>query len=688
MANPKRKAVKAQPISSNPLFPAVVALWFGALFGLGSLAVRPALLEQLVLNSHIDLVIPAAAPPLGLTARILLALVMAGLGVVLGIILTRRLNRPTEEQHERKRGARDLQGQAPRLRPRDAHPDAPARRPISAHEELGLDDDARQLQTPPMGPGMLANRRRALAIVEQEQQFVPQDLAPLPGEVSSEATNLPALAQPLPHSASEYVIPLSADPATPATPLDWSSVTPVAPATSPIAAPAMIAAQRQMFQPDAQPPLATEPDMAQAAHRAGRQVFGMTPTDPPAETPRQIFGIAADGDHVSQDFVKAAGFQTSVFDTPVASALFARGDDAAPIPAEPLELAAELEARPMPAPVYFVPPVAVPAATPVAAPISSIGQPAAEPLPNPASLGMTDLAARLAESMRRRRARGTAGPGQAVPLPPGPAALLAELPALPAAFAPPVAAVPAPIPEVHTPPAIGALTAVAPEPASLGVALPEPVQPVPAQLEPALPRLAAPDDFAGSPTATAALTMPAAMRPLALDAFLEDDAAFDESVLPPRSIVMAAPVAAAAPDPAPALASAPAGLTLDEDEPAEDNSYGATGDANPYASLAGMAAPRAAFVRIEEYDIDPSEAIEPVVIFPGQAPHAAAFAGPADGPSALQADDVFRRFDAPALAGQGQPVAASTAMPTVDSAESERALRAALSNLQRMSGAA
>ena len=62
MAKQKRKQAPAKPITEHQLFPAVVALWFGALFGLGSLAVRPSLLESLVRSSRIDLIVPAAAP--------------------------------------------------------------------------------------------------------------------------------------------------------------------------------------------------------------------------------------------------------------------------------------------------------------------------------------------------------------------------------------------------------------------------------------------------------------------------------------------------------------------------------------------------------------------------------------------------------------------------------------------------
>ena len=94
MANTKRKPTKGKPISSHPLFPAVVALWFGALFGLGSLAIRPTLIEGLVLKTGLDLVVPAAAPPLGVTARILIALIMASLGAAIGAALAVRATRP------------------------------------------------------------------------------------------------------------------------------------------------------------------------------------------------------------------------------------------------------------------------------------------------------------------------------------------------------------------------------------------------------------------------------------------------------------------------------------------------------------------------------------------------------------------------------------------------------------------
>ena len=612
MANQKRKPANAQPISAHPLFPAVVALWFGALFGLGSLAVRPSLLENLVLQSHIDLVIPAAAPPLGITARILLALVMAALGAVLGILLSRRLTRPSTEVHERKRGAKDLASETPRVRSRDAHPDAPARRPISAHEELGGEPALASEQAPAAAPGMLATRRRGLTMIEEDREFVPHELAPLPGSAAIQPFELATLAAPEGPPLPGAVMALEELSIPAATPLDWSRTASPADGKLPAAAPLLL---------DPLTVATIHPLPAEAAHRDGRQVFGMPPPELQAQAPRQIFGVVAEGDHLPQDFVKAAGFQTSVFDTPEASPLFVR---------------AEPEIAPDPAALAMTS--------------------AAEPLPSPASLGMTDLAARLAESMRRRRERAATPVADLVTEPAEPRveqSLTSEiptaaLPAMPVAFAPVVADEPTPAP------VLAQFTAAAPAPAQLDVPAP--------------------------------LAMPAAMRPLALDAFLADDDAFDLGQLPPRHIAMPAAMTTPAVFAVP-IAPIMTRPTADQaaDEPADDEHLTAESADNPYASLLGLATPRPAFVRIEEPMTGAHDAPEPVVIFPGQAPHRAPILAEA---FEAEADNAFRRFDAPSSAGQGQPVAATSAATTVDPAEAERALRAALNNLQRMSGAA
>ena len=657
MANQKRKSANAKSITSNPLFPGVVALWFGALFGLGSLAVRPSLLEELMLGSHIDLVIPAAAPPLGITARILLALAMAALGGILGIMLTRRLTRPEPAVFERKRSAKDMT-QSPRTRLRDAHPDAPARRPLSAHDELGGAHAVEDDRAPAMGPGMLANRRRALAIIHEEPQFVPPELAPLPGRTEVEPLDLALLA--LTPDPALWAAPAHPQmPTASATaPLDWSQPAPVATSSMPAAAPAML---------NPLPSGAIEPIAADPAHLDGRQVFGLTQPEPQVEAPRQIFGLVAAGDHLPQDFVKAAGFQTSVFDTPEAKPLFVRPATEA------------LTGIAVPA---FTVPI-----TPLNPPESNVAAAApdaqtSEQLPNPASLDMTDLAARLAESMRRRRARAQVPAPPAVAAPTdaasdeeptreGPEVTRLGTPTL---FVPSTAAEPAPIPIGYGPGPVDADDA-----SSESVATERTPAPV-------LQRFAPPTPAPAQPSLAPARDMPSAMRPLALDAFLEDDAPFDASLLPPRHIAIPAPrttqtevSASFAP-----MMTQPA-AAQDDNEPVDDDSLTTDSADNPYASLLGLAPPRQAFVRINEPEAAAHEAPEPVVIFPGQAPHVApnVAAAPATGEI-----NVFRRFDAPASAGQGQPVAANSAAATVDPAEAEQALRTALNNLQRMSGAA
>ena len=165
-------------MTAHPWFTAIVALWFAALLGLSGLVLAPAMLERIVAASGIDSFIAAAAPPLGQTARLLVALGLAGLGGVLGLILGRflaaraKFTRPGDREvaHAapeepigdeadtfgedapglglRNRLAR-LTGQGdgprdfadlPKLRARDCHPDAPGRKPLTPSDDLVADD--------------------------------------------------------------------------------------------------------------------------------------------------------------------------------------------------------------------------------------------------------------------------------------------------------------------------------------------------------------------------------------------------------------------------------------------------------------------------------------------------------------------------------------------------------------------
>ncbi|PKB14901.1 hypothetical protein B0I00_2503 [Novosphingobium kunmingense] len=143
MANQQdqHRAKAPPPITANPLFPAIVALWFAALFGLSSLVVRVSVIESLVRLSKLDLVLHAAAPPLGLTARILVALALAALGALVGAAIARRMARGTASRRESRRSANGADEDEPFV-PDAAFlsdpgaPGTPARRPILASEEL------------------------------------------------------------------------------------------------------------------------------------------------------------------------------------------------------------------------------------------------------------------------------------------------------------------------------------------------------------------------------------------------------------------------------------------------------------------------------------------------------------------------------------------------------------------------
>lgn len=160
---PTRKAAQA-PISAHPAFPAIVALWFAALLGIGSLVLPIALFENLSEATGLSSLAVAAQPPLGATARIMIALVAGGLGVFAGLAIARRVIAASE----------------PRPTPRRATAMRSAKRPISAHEEFGeggIDDDAADFTPRDALPG----RRRALSVTDDSARSEFLDHAPLPG---------------------------------------------------------------------------------------------------------------------------------------------------------------------------------------------------------------------------------------------------------------------------------------------------------------------------------------------------------------------------------------------------------------------------------------------------------------------------------------------------------------------------
>lgn len=118
-----------------PVAPLVAAV-IGGLIALVFALIPAGFLEDLVIDSGIAAVMPAAEPPLGITARAVLILVAGGGTALIAwfslfLLLGDRaivLQKSAEAEDGEK---------APVLRRADAHPDAPARRPLSAHRELG-----------------------------------------------------------------------------------------------------------------------------------------------------------------------------------------------------------------------------------------------------------------------------------------------------------------------------------------------------------------------------------------------------------------------------------------------------------------------------------------------------------------------------------------------------------------------
>lgn len=161
----KGKVAKA-PISTHPAFPFIVALWFAALLGMGSLVVPVELIEQIAVSTGIATVVPATAPPLGFTARSLIALCFTGAGALAGLLIARRIGKlHTPETGRRYPAGADRNG---------------ARSPISAHAELGSEglDGHRGSRRPAIQP----KGRRSLAIDNDHGPSELLDFAPLPGK--------------------------------------------------------------------------------------------------------------------------------------------------------------------------------------------------------------------------------------------------------------------------------------------------------------------------------------------------------------------------------------------------------------------------------------------------------------------------------------------------------------------------
>ncbi|WP_435419293.1 hypothetical protein WAB17_07000 [Parerythrobacter aurantius] len=584
----QRKGGNQPPISAHPLFPAIVALWFAALLGIGSLVVPDILLESTVDATGIAAIAPSLAPPLGFTAKLLLASVSAGLGAIIGLVLARKVVQSQAPAAPKRFGRRAAAREAGR----------PAKKPFVATEELGEEGLGKphHVDDGEAGPATLPGRRRALSVTDDSGPSEYLAVVPLPGE--------------------DPYAPVSDD------------------VTEGTASP--------------------EPDHFALADPANR---------------RDGSNVVAEAEPATVE----APAETRPFDTPIAfPSPEATGGDGADYgfaaPAAAGEAAGEAIAW---QPAQEDPMTARPFAMPAQRFAAAVPAAPAAPL---ADLSMSDLIARFAKSMQEHDARAEEPvPAVVATVSEGESEIAADAAAVPFAFARPFDAA--------------------------NEAEPAPEQPA----------------FAAPAFAQAEASVPAALRPLDLGAFEEDDNddPFGDSSplafgIPERMFeksgnaaeenapAVAAPVAASgAPGESPAgehdapgpfvpqtFAPQPFAFADPLAQAAEAGEDDDNEDA--YSSLLSMKSPLGSqreFVRIEDEDgVDMPAAPEPVVVFPG---HGTAPAAPAASP---------RPFDAPpsAFASSGMAAATPTypAQKPADPAETERALREALEKLQRMSGAA
>lgn len=560
----QRRGGSQPPISAHPVFPVIVALWFAALFGIGSLVLPSVLLEKTVDATGLAAIMPAAAPPLGFSARLILAAVAAVTGAICGLLVARKVAASqSAPQTAPKRG-----------RFARAEETLPAKRPIVATEELGEeglgtadDGDEGDHSGSAATSTPLPGRRRSLSVTDDSgpSEFLFQ--VPVPGESTGPASHNLVTADDA--SPAGEAVPSPSDAMPEQAPLAEEEER-ERPFDAPIAFPGFsligegegedAAGRNQIAAPSEMPGSEREETPMPAAEAATARPF------PPALPERQMFGEPQPGHSGGTGAVAAA-------------------NEAAHAPAD----------------------------TPLA------------------ELPMSDLIARFARSMQ------SAAP-----------ALLAAEPAMEA-------------PDAAGKPAEDAEDAVRFAFArEAGFAAPDP--------EPDLQE------------------MPAALRPLDLGAFEEEDDGDDDPFFDMGGIVFgtaersfAPPTLSVAnlepgdPDPAPAPEAESVPAADDED----------TGDSDGYSSLLSMKAPLGShreFVRIEDDadDVSSHEPPEQAVVFPGT---------PGDRPALAP-----RLFDAPVnmrtAGGAARALPAAPAQRVADPAETERALRDALDKLQRMSGAA
>lgn len=616
------------PVTAHPLFPAIVALWFAALLGIGMMVLPQALFDRIGVATGIG--------EIGFSFRLGFGLVAGLVGALLGYVLARKVAAGPAPAKPRSRAT------AARASKNEA------RKPISAMEELGSDGLDEPVEHAPARPGSepINGRRRALTVTDESGPSEYIMHVPLPG---SEGT-LDLIGAEEPIGDDDDALELSdfnceeqdavpdfsrpPESSRPGSPLFGADPFAQDAGDSPMIAPAAAPTAMDGIFRAPPPPQADAPAFQQAA-----------PFAQPAEMPRPFAApVAADvptapgAVHVAQPAPAPFAPPVSDFSPPPpqaerATPSFGGAAFSMPVPATP---------DPVPQLAFAPMPMAEQAAV------------APERSHDLAALDTVALVERFASALRQ------AGSSAA------PAALDAYYQPAPQ----PPAEAPAPAPSSAFAAAPQAAVPAAPFAAPFAAA-PSPIE-TPAHQTPAYPAEAA--------VAPAAPSLPAALAPLSFDDAEDGDdheAAFAmpfTGMARPFDQVTPAPAPQAFAMPAPAPEPMPEPEPEFESEPENDDSFGSL-----LAMKAGFG-PGREFVRIED-EAEHDAPIEPVVVFPGTAQHGRAAPAP-DGPSRDPAQGA--PFARPPFA---PPVAAPNTQP-VDRNATEAALRDALARLQQMSGAA
>lgn len=632
--------VPSAPISTHAAFPAIVAMWFAALLGIGSFVLPISIVEQIVSATGIASLVPAAAPPLGVTAKLALSLGAALVGALIGFVLARKIAASHAEKASSPRVARKTEKNTVR--------------PLSAREDLGL-DSLDQPDGPAPSTGQQGQRRRSLAVTEENQRSEFLDFAPLPGAEYTYGAPAHLTAEIEPLELETEVVEIAGNEAA-----------------------------------DPAPEVVTE-EAASAPRRfdAPGETFAEPVDDPLADLRNEVSEpIEAEFEEAASEEAEPAILAEPEFEAPVVAEMDApRPFD---MPAEPAadagetELAAtfEDEAEPEPLPE----PEKDNEAEPVAMHMSNIEpadeQPADRSLDE---LTMVQLVERFAKALQGHRSRASAAPVQ-----------VQQEFAVPQAFAPDAE------PEVAEEPKVEAeeTAPVEAEAANLNV------PPIPAALRPIDAGYTLEDEEEdedgeafGDSYGPFTLKLNTQSRRFATSAEQAEEFAQAASAEAGEAETETeVPEAAQAAEDA--TTEEPVDLDFaafsDADDDGDEDGAEDDHDAESYSSLLDMKRPLGAgreFVRIDD-DADEAcdDAPEPIVVFPGQSQRRAAPA--ADGPARSgeegenTATPAARKFDAPGEAAPA-PIPGQAPSPTrVRAEETERALREALEKLQRMSGAA